>query len=168
MPYRSAHILQRRIPDGVERLIRRCSRIFVYLHCWCVEVVMVIHGDWDIVVVGGVNWDFLVRGSHLPRPGETVSGDEFQEAPGGKGANQAIAGARLGARVAMVARVGKDGRGEAAVAKLADEGVNVDHVVYDPVLKTGVALIMVDWQGEKGILTAPGANGWLAAADVKN
>lgn len=64
--------------------------------------------DWDIVVVGGANTDYLVRGPRLPRSGETVEGDTFQIAPGGKGANQAVAAARMGARVAMVARLGDE------------------------------------------------------------
>jgi ribokinase len=67
-----------------------------------------------------------------------------------------------------VARVGKDARGESALSRLVAEGVNCDCVVQDPVLETGIALVMVDWEGEKQILTAPGANGWLTVADVKD
>jgi sugar/nucleoside kinase (ribokinase family) len=66
---------------------------------------------WDVVVVGGANTDYLVRGQHLPRPGETIDGDTFQTAIGGKGVNQAVAASRMGARVAIVARVGNDARG---------------------------------------------------------
>jgi ribokinase len=69
------------------------------------------NAKWDVVIVGGANWDYLVRGPELPRPGGTVRGEQFQEAAGGKGANQAVAAARLGARVTMVARVGDDQRG---------------------------------------------------------
>jgi ribokinase len=118
------------------------------------------------VVVGGANWDYLVRGPKLPTAGETVRGEVFLEGAGGKGANQAVAAARLGARVALVARVGTDGRGEALVARLADEGVDTRFVVRDPEAPTGVALVLVDDAGEKQILTAPGANSRLSAADV--
>jgi ribokinase len=121
----------------------------------------------DIVVVGGANWDYLVRGPHLPQSGETVMGDQFHEAAGGKGANQACGAARLGARVALVARVGRDNRGDSLVSQLIKQGVNCDFIVQDPVLQTGIALVMVDWQAEKQILTAPGANAWLTIADVK-
>jgi ribokinase len=121
---------------------------------------------WDIVVVGGANWDFLVRGPKLPAPGGTVSGDDFQEAPGGKGANQAVAAARLGARVALVARVGTDAYGTRILERLRAEGVGVDRVARDDHASTGIALIQVGGDGEKQILTAPGANTRLSIADV--
>jgi ribokinase len=125
----------------------------------------------DVVVVGGANTDYLVRGPRLPAPGETVEGEVFQKAAGGKGANQAVAAARLGARVALVARVGSDQRGAALVDQLATEGVDTGHVVVGPTAAsespTGVALIMVNAQGQKQILTAPGANGRLAPPDVR-
>src|SRR3954469_24346021 len=88
--------------------------------------------SWDIVVVGGANWDFLVVGPRLPEPGETVQGALFREGPGGKGVNQAVAAARLGARVAFVGRVGKDERGDRVLAALISEGVDVTHVGRDP------------------------------------
>lgn len=114
---------------------------------------------WDVVVVGGANWDFLARGPALPQPGATVRGDEFQEAPGGKGANQAVAAARLGARTAIVARVGADAHGERIVDRLGAEGVDTTHVVRDPAASTGIALVQVGGDGEKQILTAPGRPG---------
>jgi ribokinase len=113
---------------------------------------------WDIVVVGGANMDYLVRGKALPKPGETLIGDVFQEAPGGKGANQAIAAARLGGRVAFVARLGGDARGRIMAKRLREEGVNTRYVVRDRKEATGVALILVGEGGEKAILSAPGAN----------
>jgi ribokinase len=113
---------------------------------------------WDIVVVGGANMDYLVRGPALPKPGETVMGDLFQEAPGGKGANQAVAAARLGVRVALVACVGADERGKAILKRLKEEGINTKYVVEDEKEPTGVALIFVGKKGEKEIFTAPGAN----------
>lgn len=123
--------------------------------------------QWDVVVVGGANWDFLIRGPKLPAAGETVPGTDFQEAAGGKGANQAVAAARLGARVAFVGRVGSDRRGDSIIQKLATEGVNVDFVARDPVESTGIALVMVDWDGEKQIKTAPQANRLMGVSDVE-
>jgi ribokinase len=122
---------------------------------------------WDVVVVGSVNTDYLVRGPRLPRPGETVLGGELYEGLGGKGANQAVAAARLGARVALVARVGRDGRGEQALARLRAEGVDVAAVGHDETALTGTAIIMVDRAGEKQILVAPGANDRLTAEQVR-
>jgi len=120
----------------------------------------------DVVIVGGANTDYLVRGPSLPKPGSTIEGDEYQEAPGGKGANQAVAVARLGAKVALVARVGPDERGTAIISKLKSEGVDTREVSRDPTAPTGVALVMVDVDGEKQILTAPGANRRLTVRDV--
>src|SRR3982751_3058654 len=121
---------------------------------------------WDVVIVGGANYDYLVRGPSLPRPGETVDAGEFQEAPGGKGANQAVAAARLGARVAMIARVGADERGDRIVERLRVEGVDTGHIIFDADIHTGVALIMVDKDGEKQIMAAHGANRWLSVDDI--
>ena len=101
-----------------------------------------------------------------PPPFDVTEGDEYQEAPGGKGANQAVAVARLGAKVALVARVGPDERGTAIISKLKSEGVDTREVSRDPTAPTGVALVMVDAGGEKQILTAPGANRRLAVRDV--
>ena len=122
--------------------------------------------QWDVVVVGSVNTDFLALGPKLPSPGETVLGDEFHEGPGGKGANQAVAAARLGARTALVARLGRDRRGDELADRLAAEGVDLRHVERDPDAPTGAAIIMVDRRGEKEILVAPGANGRMGVADV--
>ncbi len=121
---------------------------------------------WDIVVIGGANTDFLVRGPRLPQPGETVQGDEFQQAPGGKGANQAVAAARLGARVAFVGCVGSDARGDAALARLNEEGVDASHVSRAATASTGVALVMVDAHGEKQMLAARGANHAFSVCNV--
>jgi ribokinase len=127
---------------------------------------MTMNESIDVLVVGGANTDYLVRGTALPRPGETVAGERFLEAAGGKGANQAVAAARLGARVAFVARVGADDRGRALVEALRAEGVDTSHVVFDDDAETGVAVIMVDARGEKQIMTAPGANSRLSPEDV--
>ena len=125
------------------------------------------HATYDVVVVGGANVDYLVRGPALPTPGATVRGTEFQEAPGGKGANQAVAAARLGAHVALVARVGADRRGDDLLERLAAEGVETCYVVRDQSERTGVAVVQVDARGEKQILTAPGANLRLGVGDVE-
>lgn len=127
---------------------------------------MTEQAEWDVVVVGGANTDYLVRGAKLPAAGETSEGEDFQEAPGGKGANQAIAAARLGARVAFVARIGDDARGESLLSRLQAEGVETRYIVRDPTAPTGVALIMVDQAGQKQILTSPGANRRLSVADI--
>src|SRR5688500_20246018 len=95
----------------------------------------------DVVVVGGANFDFLVRGDALPAPGQTVVGAEFLQAPGGKGANQAVAAARLGARAAFVGRVGADICGEQLLASLQKNQVNLEGVRHDRRAATGVALI---------------------------
>jgi predicted ABC-type transport system involved in lysophospholipase L1 biosynthesis ATPase subunit len=117
--------------------------------------------------VGGANTDYLVKGADLPRPGESLDGEVFQEAPGGKGANQAVAAARLGARVALVGRVGDDRRGQEMANRLAAEGVETRFVVRDRDAATGVAVIMVDHGGHKQILTALGANHRLTPEDVR-
>ena len=122
---------------------------------------------FDVVVVGKANMDYLVRGPRLPTPGQSVNGDAFQEAPGGKGANQAVGAARLGARVALVARVGRDSRGAAVIQALRAEGIDVTYVREDPSAPTGVALCQVGGSGEKQILSAAGANALLTAADVR-
>ncbi|HEX5840748.1 MAG TPA: ribokinase [Anaerolineales bacterium] len=121
----------------------------------------------DIVVIGGANMDYLIRGEKLPQPGETAKGDLFQEAPGGKGANQAVAATRLGARVAFIARVGADRRGREIVKRLKEEGVNTKFIVRDQIDHTGVALVMVGGDGEKQILSVPGANDELSVDQVR-
>ncbi len=109
-----------------------------------------------ITVVGSINLDLVVRVEHLPRPGETVSAGAFERIPGGKGANQAVACARLGAQVTMVGAVGRDPFAEEAVAGLRVAGVELELDRADE--PTGVALITVDADGETTIAVAPGAN----------
>jgi ribokinase len=119
-----------------------------------------------VVVVGSSNTDMVVKCSRLPRPGETVTGGTFVMVPGGKGANQAVAAARLGAEVIFVARVGADTFGDAAVAGYQKEGICTDYILRDPEAHTGVALIMVDEAGENLIAVASGANHRLSPEDV--
>src|SRR5260221_1487131 len=115
-----------------------------------------------ITVVGSLNIDLVARCARLPQPGETIGGGEFQRIPGGKGANQAVAAARLGAQVRFVGRVGTD---RFALDALEREGVDVSCVIADDG-ESGVALILVDDEGENVIVVAPGANGRLAPENV--
>lgn len=117
-----------------------------------------------IAVVGSVNLDLVVRCERLPRPGETLSGAGFARYPGGKGANQAVAAARLGATVTFTGAVGHDAFAEEALAGLTEAGVALDVVRREA--PTGVALIEVAADGETTIVVAPGANAELRAADV--
>jgi ribokinase len=114
-----------------------------------------------IVVVGSVNLDLVVRIEELPRPGETVTGATFERVPGGKGANQAVACARLGADVTLIASVGDDPFADEALATLREEGVAL--ALGTGPAPTGVALIQVDARGETTIAVAPGANAALGA-----
>jgi ribokinase len=120
-----------------------------------------------IVVVGGANYDYLARAAELPAPGDTVQGDLIDEAPGGKGANQAVAAARLGANVAFVGRIGADDRGDRVLNAFLRERVDTKFVVRHATETTGVALVQVDQAGEKQILAIPGANARLTPNDVR-
>jgi ribokinase len=120
----------------------------------------------NIVVVGSSNTDMIIKVDRIPRPGETRLGGEFLMAAGGKGANQAVAAARAGGAVTLIARVGKDMFGERAVAGLVEQDVNVDHVQYDK-SPSGVALIFVGEDGENSIAVGSGANAKLSPVDVR-
>jgi len=120
----------------------------------------------DIVVIGSLNMDLVVRAPRLPASGETLLGETFQTVAGGKGANQAVAAARLGARVAMVGRVGSDAFGARLLAGLTEYGVDAAHVRMDAESPTGTATIIVDDAGENSIIVVPGANGRVTTADV--
>lgn len=119
-----------------------------------------------IVVVGSANTDFVVHLPHLPAKGETALGDQFHVVRGGKGANQAVAAARLGGEVTFVARLGNDDFGREALSAYQTEGLHTDYVVLDKELPSGVALIMVSQAGDNLIAVAPGANGRLSPQDV--
>jgi ribokinase len=120
-----------------------------------------------IALVGSINLDIVVGVDRHPAPGETVLGDDRQELPGGKGANQAVAAARLGAEVAFVGRVGDDDAGRRLRDGLAAEGVDVTHVRVDADASTGVALIAVDRAGENTIVVSSGANARVSVTDVE-
>jgi ribokinase len=121
----------------------------------------------EIIVVGSVNVDLVVRVNHLPRPGETVTGGTFQRTPGGKGGNAAAAAARLGTRTRFVGLVGADELGEEARRDLAGAGVDVGTLGMSEV-PTGVAAILVDHEGTNLIAVAPGANAELPAGYVRD
>lgn len=120
-----------------------------------------------IVVVGSANVDMVVKAQHIPRPGETVLGGEFTLTAGGKGANQAVAAARMGGHVTFVGRVGGDGFGADALKQLSQEGIDTTYLNSDPDSAHGIALILVDCMGENAIAVAPGANARLTAEDVE-
>ena len=119
-----------------------------------------------IIVIGSSNTDMVIKSAHLPAPGETILGGEFFMNPGGKGANQAVAAAKLGGEVVFVAKVGDDIFGQEAVQGFKNEGIDTDYIVVDPRNPSGVATIMVDDQGENCIAVASGANGTLSPADI--
>lgn len=123
--------------------------------------------SWEVVVVGGANYDYSIRGQRLPDPGETVVGYQLYEGPGGKGANQAVAASRLEASVSFIGRVGADARGRHLLDQLAGEDVDTSLCVIDADDMTGVALVMIGPSGEKTIMTAPGANLKLTPHDIQ-
>ena len=115
----------------------------------------------QIWVIGSINTDLVVNTAKLPAPGETVLGESLFVNPGGKGANQAVAAARLGATVSMVGCVGADDFGSQALAGLAAENIDCAHTARVDSEPTGVALISVDWSGLNQITVAPGANKYV-------
>jgi ribokinase len=119
-----------------------------------------------IAVVGSLNMDLVVRVPHMPIPGETVIGSDFRTIPGGKGANQAVAAARLGVEVSMIGRVGDDDFGRAQLRNLGELGIDTTHVLVDPEAATGIALITLDASGQNSIVLAPGANMRLTKEDI--
>lgn len=120
-----------------------------------------------IVVVGSLNMDLVVRTARLPRPGETVAGRDFLQVPGGKGANQAVAAARLGADVAMIGRVGDDAFGRQLVGSLARDGVDTGAVAATAGISSGLAIIGVEESGQNAITILGGANALLTPEDVR-
>jgi ribokinase len=129
-----------------------------------------------IVFLGSINMDLVVETPTIPMPGETVLGENFATYPGGKGANQATAAARLGARASLIGRVGQDAFGDQLLANTKANGIDVTHVGRDEEAATGVAMIVVDAQGQNSIAVASGANfrltpdhvreAWAALEDV--
>ncbi len=122
--------------------------------------------DKGIVVLGSLNVDFVVRGEKRPKEGETVFGTEFSVFPGGKGANQAVAAAKLGGRVTMAGRIGDDVFSKILLDSLAKAGVKSSHVLLTRGVPTGSAFIFVDAKGENSIVVVPGANGHYTKRDM--
>jgi ribokinase len=120
-----------------------------------------------LVVIGSSNTDMILQVPRIPLPGETILGGQFQTAPGGKGANQAVAAARAGADVSLIACVGADGFGREALAGFARDGIDCEHVVIDPTAPSGVAQIFVAADGENSIGVASGANAHLTPAHIE-
>jgi ribokinase len=120
----------------------------------------------DILVVGSMNADLVIRAPRFPQPGETISGEDLQIIPGGKGANQAIAAARQGTSVTMVGRVGNDSFGPELINNLKRNNVDTSHVQIDSRSATGTAIIIVDTNGQNSIVLSPGGNGKLSPADL--
>ena len=120
------------------------------------------------IAFGSINMDLVATTPKLPVPGETLLGHNFFTVPGGKGANQAVALARLGVNTYMVGRVGDDSFGEELIKALQAARVNIENVLVDKNVRSGVALISVDDAGENQIIVVPGANGCVDSTDVDN
>lgn len=121
-----------------------------------------------VLVIGSSNTDLIIRANKLPSPGETILGGTFFTAAGGKGANQAVAAARAGAHVTFVARMGCDDFGAQALSVFQCEGIDIQWIVSDPVLPSGVAFILVDDRGENSIVVASGANATLLPDQIQD
>lgn len=119
-----------------------------------------------VVVIGSSNTDLSVRVPVLPEPGQTRLGRDFNRAPGGKGANQAVAARRAGAQVAFIAAVGNDPEGASAIEGYREEGIDTRHIKVVPDIASGIALIVVDDKGRNLIAVAPGANEKLEPDDI--
>jgi ribokinase len=120
-----------------------------------------------IIVIGSSNTDMVVKATKLPLPGETIMGGAFFMNAGGKGANQAVAAARLGGNVTLVTKVGNDIFGRQTIEGLTNENINTDYVFIDETAPSGTAIIMVNEEGENCIVVAPGANANLLAKDIE-
>lgn len=120
-----------------------------------------------ILVVGSLNADLVVRAPRFPQPGETISGEDLQVIPGGKGANQAVAAARLGAEVSMLGRVGRDNFGDFLIQNLQSNHVDTQLVQREDA-STGTAIIVVDANGQNSIVLSAGANGKVSPQDVEH
>lgn len=119
------------------------------------------------VVVGSINLDLVAQVDTLPRSGETILANAYEELPGGKGANQAVAAARLGAECHLIGRVGDDGFGQKLLQSLSSCGVKTDALSVTPNSPSGMAMINVDRQGENAITVIAGANGRLTPEDIE-
>lgn len=121
----------------------------------------------SIVVIGSSNTDMVIKTDHLPGPGETILGGTFLMNPGGKGANQAVAAARMGGNISFICKIGEDVFGKRSVRLFQEEGISTSFLISDPVMPSGVALITVDRNGENCIVVASGANANLNSSDLQ-
>ncbi len=120
----------------------------------------------DIVVIGSLNMDLVVKTDRMPKGGETIRGENLKTIPGGKGANQAAAVALMGNRVSMVGRVGDDAFGQTLIDNLIKLKVGTDFIKVDRGVSTGTAVIIVDKDGQNSIVVSPGANGRVNSEDI--
>ena len=120
-----------------------------------------------ILVIGSSNTDMVIKSSRIPQPGETILGGTFFMNAGGKGANQAVAAARLGGNISFIAKTGNDIFGKQAIELFRSEGIDVSGIITDAQHPSGVALITVDANGENCIVVAPGANAALNINDIE-
>ncbi|MGC8971131.1 MAG: ribokinase [bacterium] len=120
-----------------------------------------------IVVIGSINMDLVIKSSSIPKPGETVIGESFYKAYGGKGANQAVTVSKLGGDCYFIGRIGKDLFGNELKENLLKNQVNIDYLTEDDSSLTGIAFIIVDQDGENSIVVAPGANMKLNKEDIE-
>jgi len=121
----------------------------------------------NVLVIGSLNMDLVAQAERLPRAGETLLGQSFATVPGGKGANQAVAAARLGGQVAMIGCVGADAYGHALRQALADEGIDCQGVRVAEDVATGIAMIVVDANSQNAIVIVAGGNGQLESTDIE-
>ena len=121
----------------------------------------------NVLVIGSLNMDLVAQVDRLPRAGETLLGQSFATVPGGKGANQAVAAARLGGQVAMIGCVGADAYGQALRQALADEGIDCQGVRVAEDVATGIAMIVVDASSQNAIVIVAGGNGQLESTDIE-
>jgi ribokinase len=121
----------------------------------------------SILVVGSSNTDMVIKANHLPQPGETILGGSFFMNPGGKGANQAVAAAKLNGKVNFICKLGDDIFGRQSLELFKKEGIDTSHILFDPVNPSGVALITVDKNAENCIVVASGANATLTPKDIQ-
>lgn len=124
--------------------------------------------DKSILVVGSINTDLILRVEHLPLPSETILGGDIQTAGGGKGANQAMAAARLGGDVTLVGRIGEDAYGDFHLHAFKQESITTNAIVRCSKVPTGKAVILVDNHGQNCIVVSSGANAKVISTDVEN
>ncbi|MBC7828320.1 MAG: ribokinase [Chitinophagaceae bacterium] len=120
-----------------------------------------------IVVIGSSNTDMVLKTDRFPKPGETILGGDFFVFQGGKGANQAVAAARLGGNVSFICKVGSDSFGSDAIIQYRNDGIDIRGIIKDVTAPTGVAIITINKEGENSIIVASGANALLSVDDIK-